>query len=118
MKASGSIEVERIGKTFAGLAAVKDVSFAIPAGQICGYLGPNGAGKSTTLKMLAGLLAPDTGSVRIAGHDLATQPLQAKRQLGFLPDGGALFPLLSAREHLALVAELYELRPAPRAGPG
>ncbi len=108
---SASIEVDQLRKSYAGVEAVKGISFVVPAGQICGYLGPNGAGKSTTLKMLTGLLAPSGGSVRIAGHDVTTQPLEAKRKLGFVPESGALYSLLSAREHLKLVSDLHELEP-------
>src|SRR5690606_24263721 len=85
--------------------------FRVPRGQICGYLGPNGAGKSTTIKAIAGILRPTAGRVLLAGHDVAEAPLDAKRALGYVPESGALYSLLSAREHLALVADLYELEP-------
>src|SRR5262249_6111113 len=103
------IEVDDVSKSYGTVDAVRGIGFTVPPGQICGYLGPNGAGKTTTLKMLTGLLTPSTGTIRIAGHDLKREPLAAKRALGFVPESGALFPLLSAREHLALVADLHEL---------
>lgn len=104
-----SIEVEGLWRRYAGVEAVRGISFTVPAGQICGYLGPNGAGKSTTLRILAGLLAPSEGRVRIAGHDIVSAPLAAKRAFGYAPESGALFSLLTVREHLELVADLYEL---------
>ena len=105
------IEVEGLSRRYGEVEALRNVSFSVPAGQICGYLGPNGAGKTTTLRILAGLLAPSEGSVRIAGHDIVAAPLAAKRALGYAPESGALFSLLTVREHLELVADLYELAP-------
>ena len=103
------IEVAGVSKSYGAVEAVKALSFSVPAGQICGYLGANGAGKTTTLKLLTGLLEPKGGSIRIAGHDLAKEPIEARRKFGFCPDSGALFPLLTAREHLQLMADLHEL---------
>lgn len=109
------IEVEGVSKSYGAVEAVKALTFSVPAGQICGYLGANGAGKTTTLKLLTGLLAPSAGTIRIAGHDLAKSPLEARRSFGFCPDSGALFPLLTAREHLQLMSDLHELEPAKAA---
>ncbi|MGE0707004.1 MAG: ABC transporter ATP-binding protein [Planctomycetota bacterium] len=113
MSGPPAIEVLELRKSYEGGAeAVQGVSFSIPRGQICGYLGPNGAGKSTTIKILAGILEPSSGTVRIAGHDLTQDPLAVKRVLGYVPESGALYGLLSGREHLSLVADLHELEPA------
>ncbi len=109
------LEIRGLRKSYGDVEAVRGVSFAVPPGQVCGLLGPNGAGKSTTLKMIAGILDPDDGSVQVAGHDLASEAVEAKRALGFLPESGALYSLLSAREHLALLSDLYELDPAEAA---
>jgi ABC-2 type transport system ATP-binding protein len=106
------IEVSALVKQYGESEAVCGVDFTVPAGQICGYLGPNGAGKSTTMRILAGLLAPSSGKVLIAGHDVVTSPIEAKRRLAFVPESGALYSLLSPREHLALVSDLHELDPA------
>ncbi len=106
-----AIEVRGIVKRYGDVRAVDGVDFVVPWGQVCGYLGPNGAGKSTTLSMLAGILEPTEGTIRVAGHDLGTEPLLARRALGYVPDSGALYGLLSAREHIALVSDLYELDP-------
>ena len=103
------IEVQGLARSFGAKLALDDVSFKVERGQICGYLGPNGAGKSTTLLMLAGLLCPTRGSIWIAGHDLAMDSIGARRRLGFAPESGGLFPLLSPLEHLALCSDLHEL---------
>src|SRR5215831_293440 len=94
------------GGTF---VAVDDLSFAVAAGEIVGLIGPNGAGKTTTLRSIAGILRPTTGAVRIDGHDIVTDPLEAKRRLAFMPDEPRLFEYLTVEEHLRLVARLYEI---------
>lgn len=105
------IEVHQLRKTYGDREVLRGISFSVPAGQVCGYLGPNGAGKSTTIKILAGILQPDSGRASIAGHDVKADSLAAKRALGYVPESGALYGLLSIREHLHLVADLYELEP-------
>jgi len=101
------ITVKELTKCFGAQTAVDRLSFEIPAGQIVGFLGPNGAGKSTTLKMLTGMLAPTGGSATIAGCDLLADPVGVKRQVGFVPDSGAVFESLSGLEYLEMVAALY-----------
>lgn len=101
------IKVHELTKQFGSQTAVDRLSFTIPAGQIVGFLGPNGAGKSTTLKMLTGMLAPTSGSAQIAGCDLLTDLLGVKRQVGFVPESGAVFESLSGLEYLEMVAALY-----------
>lgn len=109
----GLIEVAHLMKRFGDRDVIRDVSFTIRPGEATGYLGPNGAGKSTTLKILSGLLRPDGGTVRVCGHDLATDPVGAKRCLGYVPDEDALFDTLTPNEYLSLIAELHHLdRPA------
>jgi ABC-2 type transport system ATP-binding protein len=100
--------IKRYGEKVA-LGGAEGVSFHVPQGQVCGYLGPNGAGKSTTIRLLAGLDRPDAGRILIGGHDLSLAPLEAKRLIGYVPEASALYSLLSPREHLALVCDLYEL---------
>ena len=99
--------VEGLGKSYGPLQAVQDLSFRVGPGEVLGLVGPNGAGKTSTLRCLAGILPPTTGSVHVAGHALATHPVQAKRELAFLPDEPRLFEYLTVREHLAFVARLY-----------
>ena len=101
-----AIAVEHFGRTYATEAgtftAVADLSFEVGAGEIVGLIGPNGAGKTTTLRSLAGILRPTSGRVRIDGHDLVVDPLEAKRRLAFMPDEPHLFEYLTVDEHLRL----------------
>jgi ABC-2 type transport system ATP-binding protein len=85
------IEAEELSKFYGDFAAVRDVSFSVPQGQVCAFLGPNGAGKSTTMKLLTGYLAPSRGVARIAGYDVSTQRLAAAARLGYLPENGPLY---------------------------
>ena len=87
--------------------AVDAISFEIPAGQIVGFLGPNGAGKSTTLKMLTGMIEPTSGTANICGFDLQREAIEVKRNVGFVPESGAVFESLTGLEYLELVAALY-----------
>jgi ABC-2 type transport system ATP-binding protein len=103
-----AIAVENVWKSYENRQAVKGISFTVPAGQVCGYLGPNGAGKSTTIKMLAGILSPDAGVVRIGGCDMHAG-VEARRQIGYVPESGALYSLLTPREHLDLISDLHEI---------
>ncbi len=105
------IEVRDLERRFAAKVALAGVSFTAPAGSITGYLGPNGAGKSTTMRILTGLLAPTGGSVEIAGFDVATDPLNVKRHIGYVPESGALYDTLTPLEYLSLVSELHEVEP-------
>src|SRR5262249_42668369 len=104
-----AIVTENLTRHFGQLAAVKEVNLQVEAGQFFGFLGPNGAGKSTTIRMLTGLLAPTSGSVRILGLNLAEHPLDVKRQIGVVPEGLALFDRLTAAEYLNFVGRLYGL---------
>src|ERR1019366_2448594 len=81
----------------------------VEAGQFFGFLGPNGAGKSTTIKMLTGLLAPTSGTIRILGADLKQNSAELKRQIGVVPEGMALFGRLTASEYLRFVGRMYGL---------
>lgn len=101
------IKLEQLTKRFGAQTAVDAISFEIPAGQIVGFLGPNGAGKSTTLKMLAGMIEPTSGTATICGYDLRSQTIDVKRSLGFVPESGAVFESLSGLEYLEMVAALY-----------
>jgi len=100
---------EAVGKHFGELVALEEVTFDVRPGEVFGLLGPNGAGKTTALRLLCGLLAPDSGRVLVAGHDATTSPLEARRNLAFVPDGAPLYATLSPRRHLALVGRLHGL---------
>ena len=106
------IEVQSLTRTFdGGVEALKGVSFRIQPGEVCGYLGPNGAGKSTTVKILTATLPPTAGKALVAGFDVQASPLEVKRRIGYVPETGALYPMLSANEYLALVGALHEMPP-------
>jgi len=102
-----AITVERLRRTFGSFTAVDDLTFQVGAGEIVGLIGPNGAGKTTTLRSLAGILRPTSGHVRIDGHDIVGDPIEAKRRLAFMPDEPHLFEYLTVEEHLRLTARLY-----------
>ena len=101
------ISLKQLTKRFGKQIAVNALSLEIPAGQIVGFIGPNGAGKSTTLKMLTGMIEPTEGSATICGFDLRTQPVEVKRNVGFVPESGAVFESLSGLEYLEMIAALY-----------
>src|SRR5213593_2624947 len=101
------ITVQDLKRTYGDFTAVDDLSFDVGPGEIVGLIGPNGAGKTTTLRSLAGILRPTSGRVRIDGHDIIEDPLEAKRRLAFMPDEPHFFEYLTVDEHLRLVARLY-----------
>jgi ABC-2 type transport system ATP-binding protein len=109
------IQARNLTRRFGGFTAVDDLSFDVPAGAICAFLGANGAGKSTTVKMLAGLLAPTSGTATVAGLDAANQPVDLKRRIGVLPENLGLFEDLTVQEHLELTGRVYGLTAAETA---
>lgn len=94
------IEAEGLSKFFGEFAAIRQVSFSVPQGQVAAFLGPNGAGKSTTLKVLTGYLAPSEGAARIGGVDVQRNRLAATGRLGYLPENGPLYPDMTPLELL------------------
>src|SRR5438045_9447786 len=96
------IRLEGLTKLYNDLPAVSDLSFAVRPGEVLGLVGPNGAGKTTTLRCLAGIIPATRGSVRIAGHELAQEPIRAKHALAFFSDEPRLFEYLTVQQHLAL----------------
>jgi ABC-2 type transport system ATP-binding protein len=103
------IELQHITKLYRNFAAVKDLQLEVKDGEILGLIGHNGAGKSTTLKMIAGLITPTSGTIRVQGRDLAKHSTAAKRLIGYLPEESPLYENMTAREYLLFFAELYEL---------
>lgn len=101
------IEVTGLAKRYGNFTAVRDLSFVVQPGEVLGLVGPNGAGKTSTLRCLAGIIPASGGTVRIAGHDVATDPVPAKRALAFFPDEPRLFDYLTVRQHLNFVARIY-----------
>ncbi len=107
-------QIEQLTRCYGAIRAVDQVSFTLRRGQTLGFLGANGAGKSTTLRMLAGVLAPDAGRIVINGVDLLDQPIQAKRGLGYLPERPPVYQELTVDEQLHYSAGLHGLSRAAR----
>jgi sodium transport system ATP-binding protein len=103
------IEVHALHKRFGDVIAVDDVSFRAEDGVVTGLLGPNGAGKTTSLRIISTLIAPDRGRAVVDGLDCATQPLEARRRMGILPDARGLYPRLTPKEHLDYFGRLHGL---------
>jgi len=103
------ILVRNLTKQYGDHAAVDAIDLDVGPGEIFGFLGPNGAGKTTTIKMLAGQLQPDRGTIRIQGHDMTAEPLVCKKITGYIPDRPFLYEKLTGLEFLQFVASLYEL---------
>jgi ABC-2 type transport system ATP-binding protein len=103
------VEAGELTRYYADHCAVDRLSFTLAGGEVLGFLGPNGAGKSTTMQMLCGVLAPSHGRIRIAGIDLLEQPIEAKRQIGFLPEQPPLYPELTVDEYLRYCARLRRI---------
>lgn len=103
------IHLDRVTKQYHGFTAVHDLEFRVNAGEIIGIIGHNGAGKSTTLKMIAGLIAPTTGTVYINGRDIQKHGVALKRQIGYLPEESPLYENMSARQYLMFFSELYAM---------
>jgi ABC-2 type transport system ATP-binding protein len=100
------LEIRHLVKFFGPLVAVDDVSFTVPQGEVLGFLGPNGAGKSTTMKMITGFLAPSSGTAIICGCDIGTQPIAAKKHIGYLPEGAPAYPDMTPSDFLDFVAHI------------
>jgi ABC-2 type transport system ATP-binding protein len=103
------IEVDGLQKLYGDFPAVQGLSFRVGPGEVLGLVGPNGAGKTTTIRSIAGIIIPTSGRIRIAGHDLAADPVLAKSALAFIPDEPHLFEYLTVEEHLRFVGRLYRV---------
>ncbi|MDZ4673467.1 MAG: ABC transporter ATP-binding protein [Gemmatimonadota bacterium] len=101
------IRLTQLTKRYGSFTAVQGIDLEIPAGTLYGFLGPNGAGKTTTMRMIAGILRPTSGTVEVAGVDVAQDPVRAKTSLGFIPDRPYVYDKLSGAEFLRFVAALY-----------
>ena len=104
------LEVERFTKRYGDRVAVDDLSFTVGGGEIVGLVGPNGAGKTTTFRAIAGIHPPTAGALRVTGHDVARDAIEAKRRLALIPDEPHLFSSLTVWEHLEFAARVYGVR--------
>lgn len=104
-----AISLSGIGKRYGDFEALKPTSLDIMPGEFFGFLGPNGAGKTTMIRIITGIIIPSCGSVRISGHDVATDPDAAKRRIGYIPDRPYLYEKLTPLEYFEFIAGLYSL---------
>ena len=103
------ISTENLSRSYGSKAALIGLDLTVEPGEILGFLGPNGAGKSTTVKILTGMIRPDTGRAIVAGFDVVEQPMEVKRRVGYVPETAALYDGLTGGEYLELIACLYHL---------
>ncbi|MEK6589113.1 MAG: ABC transporter ATP-binding protein [Nitrospinota bacterium] len=103
------IHIENLTKSYGSLTAVSDLNLSIPAGECFGFLGPNGAGKTTTIKLLAGLLKPNKGTIEICGYNIQLDPQRVKSIIGYIPDKPFIYEKLTGGEFLDFIADLYQV---------
>ena len=104
-----AVLVDSLRKSYGSVQALRGVSFGIRYGELVGYLGPNGAGKTTTIKIIAGILKPDSGDVQVDGVSILQDPIKVKSMISYVPEEGGLFGHLTVYEHIKLVAALRGL---------
>jgi ABC-2 type transport system ATP-binding protein len=102
-----AIEIDHLTKRFGAVTAVNDIALTVKGGEIFGFLGPNGAGKTTTIRLITGVLTPDFGTARINGIDILLHPIEAKMQMGVIPEASTVYGDLSAEQNLHLSGKLY-----------
>ncbi|MFN3939294.1 MAG: gliding motility-associated ABC transporter ATP-binding subunit GldA [Chitinophagales bacterium] len=105
-----SVNVTHLTKLYGEQAAVKDISFKTQSGEILGFLGPNGAGKSTTMKIITGYIPQTSGNVAVCGFDVATESIEARRHIGYLPENNPLYADMYIKEYLEFVARLHGMK--------
>ncbi len=110
------LNIEHVSMSYANgkVKAVDDLSLSLKAGEIFGFLGANGAGKTTTIKMVTGILPVKSGSISVCGYDITKEPLQAKRNFGFVPDSPIIFDKFTGREYIDFLADIYGVEPDER----
>jgi ABC-2 type transport system ATP-binding protein len=101
------IELQNIVKTYGSHTALHGLNLSVPKGELFGFIGPNGAGKTTTIKIIGGIMAPTSGTVTVAGIDMARDPVAAKQRIGFIPDRPYLYEKLTGLEFLQFTADVY-----------
>ena len=103
------IEIDNLTVQYGDFTAVDALDLSVPQGELFAFLGPNGAGKTSTIKTLTGLLRPNGGKVSVAGYDLATDPIEAKSRMGYVPDIAVFYDKLTSLEFMRFIGELFEL---------
>ena len=105
------LKISNLSKSYAKgtKTAVDSLNLEIKNGEIFGFIGPNGAGKTTTIKMITGILIPDEGEIEINGHSLKSDPIAAKMSMGYVPDNHDIYEMLTGREYLSFMADMYDV---------
>jgi ABC-2 type transport system ATP-binding protein len=100
------VELDHLSRSFGDLRAVDNINLTVSKGEVLGFLGPNGAGKTTTMRMLAGFLKPSSGTARVCGHDITTDGMEARRALGYLPEGSPTYDDMTVSAFLNFIARI------------
>ena len=105
------LKISNLSKSYAKgtKKAIDSLNLEIKNGEIFGFIGPNGAGKTTTIKMITGILIPDEGEIEINGHSLKSDPIAAKMSMGYVPDNHDIYEMLTGREYLSFMADMYDV---------
>ena len=101
-----TIEVNNLTKYYGDYPAIEDISFTVNKGEILGFLGPNAAGKTTTMRILTGFMPPSGGNAKIAGYDVVSQSLEARRQIGYLPESVPLYTDMTVEDYLDFMGKI------------
>jgi ABC-2 type transport system ATP-binding protein len=109
-----SINITNVTKIYGNQKAVNNISFTVHDNEIVGFLGPNGAGKSTTMKIVTGYLRASSGKVSVNGINVDTDAIEAKKQIGYLPEGNPLYHEMYVREYLEFIAGLHKINPVKK----
>ncbi|MFR7349549.1 ABC transporter ATP-binding protein [Peptoniphilus sp.] len=108
------LEIKNLTKKFGDKVAVDNIDLSVKSGEIYGFLGPNGAGKTTTIKMIVGMLMPDGGNITVDGIDAINDDVEAKRQIAYVPDSPEIYDIMTGRQYLNFIADVFELRDEER----
>ena len=103
------VKVENLSRSFKDVQAVDNLSFEVTPGEVLGFLGPNGAGKSTTMKMITGFIRPDSGQISVCGYDVVRQPVKARIEIGYLPEGSPCYADMSVRDFLFFISTVRQI---------
>jgi len=109
-----AVRLENVTKRYGDLTAVDGLSFDVRRGEVLGLLGPNGSGKSTTMKMVLGLVPPTSGTVNVLGYDVARDPIEVRRRVGYVPESPRVYEFLTALEFLDLTGDVYGMTAAAK----